>query len=312
MVIKHQGSDSQEGSVIGPVIFIVYVARLFDYCLKDLKHSAMVGYCDDNTGILGAKTASELSDNAEIFIARLSAFSARREIILNADKTQLLCSSSAIDVLNVGEMSLSPKKNLDLLGTIFESNGRFALNNESVAKDLSCRVGAVRRVLPHVSRGPLLREIGLALVIGKANYAAWITREARTRDQSSISSQQHIGQVAINDLARVLTGKSRKDRVRIIDLMNKARIPTYNEIIVKRASFEAWKAFNGGVLSSQLISSAESTRNAINNIVRPKTQSIADKNLANCWNASPELRSAQNKSSAKKAAAKLASEFRFL
>ena len=106
-----------------------------------------------------------------------------------------------------------------------------------VAKELACRVGAVRRILPHISRGPLLREIGLALVVGKANYAAWVTREAHLSSPTSTSHHpQHVGQVALNDLARVLLGKSRRDHISTKDLSNRARIPTYNEIIIKNGS----------------------------------------------------------------------------
>ena len=303
----------RQGSVLGPVIFIVYVSRLFDYCLKDLKNASMLGYCDDTSGIAGAKSPVELHEKTDVILARLTAFSAQREIVLNADKTQIMTSSSSIQSFESSGTSILPQKTLDLLGVIFESNGGFTTHNELTAKDLTRRVGAVRRVLPHISRGPLLREIGLALVVGKANYAAWITREARLKRPSSTNTfPQHRGQVALNDLARVITGKLRKDHISIKDLTNKANIPTLNEIIVKRAALEAWKAFNGGILSTQLIRSAQTSRNAANDIVRPKTQSIADRNLANCWNASPQLRSAKTKGEAQRAAAKLASESRFL
>ena len=139
-------------------------------------------------------------------------------------------------------------------------------NNDKVSKDLSRRVGAVRRLLPHISRGRLLREIGSALVIGKANYGCWVTRKARVTDDSAsgIPQQNHSGQVALNDLARVLTGYTRKDRISVKDLADKAGIPTLNELVVKRASLEAWKARNGGVLSGSASETVSNTRAATN------------------------------------------------
>ena len=210
--------------------------------------------------------------------------------------------------LKFGETEIAPEPTIDILNTVFEYSGRFTQHNEIVARDLSRRVGQVRRLTPHIPRGRLLREIGRALVIGKANCTAWVTREARLVKPQT--PRQHIGQVALNDLARVLTGHSRKQRIPVSVLNSKAGIPTFNEIIVNRAAVEAWKAMKGGALQILLESPSSSTRATNLGLVRSRNDSLACTNMRDCWNASPELREAKTIGAAKKAAKSLASRVR--
>ena len=181
------------------------------------------------------------------------------------------------------------------------------LHRESLKNSLEDK--HIAKLSSHLPCGKLLRQIGLSLVIGKANCGAWVTREVRLSDEDR-RSQQHPGQVAINDLARILTGHKRKDRVPVSVLADKANLPTINEIVVKRSATEAWKAMNGGALQNSLVVPSSSSRAASNKFVRPATNSIADTNLSKCWNRSQELREARNLNTAKKAAKKLASECR--
>ena len=264
-------------------------------------------------GLHAATTVDGLQENIELVAARLASFSARRGIVLNSEKTQVM-GPPTMGPVQIGNSLLTPSITMDLLGIIFDYYGRFKDNNNKMAKELAKRVGAIRHLLPHISRGPLLREIGQAIVIGKASYGSWITRKARVTDETNTGQRQqsHIGQIALNDLARVLTGHSRKDHISIIELASKAKLPTLNEVVVKRASLEAWKAKNGGALSDSIINISSNTRASTQCLVRPSSESIVDKNLSECWNSSENLRKAATKNAARTAAKQFSSEMRFL
>ena len=49
--------------------------------------------------------------------------------------------------------------------------------------------------------------------------------------------------VAVNDVARSISGRSRRDHVRVQDLLAKASLPSYNAISVRAVAMEAWKTF---------------------------------------------------------------------
>ena len=229
-------------------------------------------------------------------------------LMVHSDKTQLMTSNS-LGPCMIGETKLDPKQTSDLLGIIFDIIGNFRENNEATAEEMSRRVGAVRRLTAHIPRGKLLREIGSALVVGKASYGCWVTRVARVEDTRN--STQHVGQVQLNDLARILLGHTRKEHIRVTDLSNRANIPTMNELVIKRASLEAWKANNGGVLSRGLEKISTNTRAASASLIRSKTDSIPCKNLEACWNSFPDIRASVSKSAAKSKSKTISRQCRF-
>ena len=124
-------------------------------------------------------------------------------------------------------------------------------------------------------------------------------------------------QVALNDLARVLLGVQRKDKICIATLTNKVKLPTVIEIVVRQSALAAWKAAN--IPGCPLIDIATPfdtrTRGATKNLQKPKsTRCIAAKNLTEVWNTelATDLREATTLTGAKKAAARLAHLVRFL
>ena len=300
----------RQGSILGPTLFIAFVSGVFSYCTGNIQNTHMIGYADDNNGFHAAPTNDLLTTKVELCAERLTSFSARHGLALNMSKTQLMGSHN-FGPVQIGDVILHPQPTMEMLGTIFDFSGRFLVHNDTIAADMARRVGRVRRLTSRIPRGRLLREIGQALVVGKANCAAWVTREARLSNiPGAISKPQHVGQVALNDLARILTGHSRKDHIPVSVLIEKSGLPTLNEIVVKRSAVEAWKAMHGGALSGSIEYISTSSRATSNGMVKARTNSRPDKNLEKCWNASEELRNASTISAAKRAAKKLASESR--
>ena len=93
--------------------------------------------------------------------------------------------------------------------------------------------------------------------------------------------------------------------------MDRAKIPSLNEIVVRQAALNAWKAVNGGALAEFLQPRDSRTRAAECNLRRPVSRRcIAISNMANCWNASQPLRNAKTIGEARSAARKLANSVR--
>ncbi|QQP51425.1 Hypothetical protein FKW44_012783 [Caligus rogercresseyi] len=123
----------------------------------------------------------------------------------------------------------------DLLGVTFNRNLIFGSHREKNIQDVRKRIGST------ISRGLLLSEIARAIVIWKLQTSAGVTRSAKF---SSSAENTHspprakaskVTQLVINDLARVLLGIRRSDRLRVADLLNRSHFPSVKEIIVKEA-----------------------------------------------------------------------------
>jgi hypothetical protein len=76
--------------------------------------------------------------------------------------------------------------------------------------------------------------------MGKVGYATSTFVRPRTDSNADPhSADLRAAQVAINDVARTLTGKKRKDHVQVSDLLKKAKLPSINQVTVKSMLREA-------------------------------------------------------------------------
>ncbi len=125
-------------------------------------------------------------------------------------------------------------------------------------------------------------------------------------------------QTAINDCARSIIGSHRNDRMPIPTLLERAGIPSMNQLIVEQLAIETWKGMNyendgikipiGQILrphtASQRLTRASST-----NCIPPPTKFKSDTFAwfaYRIWNDSPPLRSAPTLSAARKIAKTIA------
>ena len=115
----------------------------------------------------------------------------------------------------------------------------------------------------------------------------------------------------MNDLARTLLNVRRADHFHTEDLMDRAKLPTLNEIVARQAALNAWKAVNGGTLAEFLQPFDSRTRGAEGNLRKPVSRRcLAISNMANCWNSYEPLRIAKTIGEARSAARKLANVVR--
>ena len=182
-------------------------------------------------------------------------------------------------------------------------------HNTLIHNDLRRRLGMVRNLACQMPRGKLLSEIGRSLIIGRLQCNAFVTRPARIGAKASTprhSSAAGTTQVLLNDLSRVLLGVSRADRLKTEDLLDRAEVPTMNQIVVRQSALNAWRAVHDGALKEVLVPFDDRTRGAANNLRRPVSQrSISSCNMALTWNASSKLREAKSLGEARVEARKL-------
>ena len=158
--------------------------------------------------------------------------------------------------------------------------------------DLQQRVGIVWRLAKKLSWGRLLSEIARSLVIGKVQCNAWVTRQVRLNPQQPRTGEDVATQRIVTEFARTLIAAKRADRLRVIDLADRAGLPTLNEIVVKQAAVAAWKAVKGGALHDLLQLYDDRTRGHLRNLRRAlSNRCTASSNMANVWNSYEQFRS---------------------
>jgi hypothetical protein len=272
----------------------------------------------------GAKVADPLhtlTDKAN----RFTRWAKGNGLALNAGKTQLLicgggkCAAESLIVLN--DKVVKPSETLELLGTRVDKRLTFCPHDKAVAAAARSRASTIAKLTQHLPLVEYLRQLASGLVVGKLSHAMAAVTTIRLTAKDIISDCAKATQVALNDVARSIVGCKRSDRVEIEELLESARIPSFNRLVATATAMEAWKSFhstNGGsgrcnpvgeLRFSRTITSSRSPRAAtageIHVPLRGHTTLV--RQSAVIWNRVPELRLASTLAEAKRAVKSFAS-----
>ena len=261
-------------------------------------------YADDTSSVTASDTWENVERGMTKVATNLENYSRANGLCLNVGKTQ---------TLNLGGSKETTTATLKILGVEVEKSVGFSSHHTTMLADLRRRVGIVRRMATKLSRGRLLSEIARALVVGKVQCNAWVTRRVRLSPEQPRNGDDVATQRTMTELARTLIGARRADRLRVQDLADRAALPTLNEIVTRQAAIAAWKSVKGGALHDLLQLYDDRTRGHLRNLRRPLShRCIAASNMADVWNASEHLRSATTLTQAKTAAKKFATTVRHI
>ncbi|QQP48876.1 Hypothetical protein FKW44_009335 [Caligus rogercresseyi] len=197
-----------------------------------------------------------------------------------------------------------------MLGAKFDSTLSLNLNVDIMARAARVRANMVVRLAKHIPRGPYLHQLAKGIVLGKLGYAVSAVTPVRFGG-SNPTGPLAAAQVALNDVARTLTGSLRREHIPVRDLLKSAGLPSINTMAVRSAAMEAWKAFwsrdgeEGGrnPLGLMLFEKKNGKE------TRSDAAGIADTLVCaarTAWNKSPQLRQARTWRAARDAAIALA------
>jgi hypothetical protein len=188
-----------------------------------------------------------------------------------------------------------------------------------VARATSQRASLIARLRHHLPQGPYLRQLAASIILGKISHALPAVATPRlVAANGGANTHYKAVQVAINDVARSITGKSRRDHLPVSNLLDLAKIPSVNAMVVSAVAFEAWKAHrssDGGNGSRNPIGAhvfdglkGRETRSTDEGIVpiALRGHNTMVTSVATVWNAFPDLRAADTIGAAKRAAKALA------
>ncbi len=309
-----------QGSLLGPTLFIALTFDLPE-SLGVQDHEGITIYADDIC-IWSAHRSRDVVRNRMTMISdKLAEYALENSLSLNASKTQILWigTSSPPPVMICGTAVL-PQGELQLLGLMFDSGLTLSPYLRSLERAAGSLLALARRLLVHLPRGDHARDVVRSLVTGRLCYGSPLL-PVRLTDADPTCQLMQAVQVKINDIARLLTGASRADRVPVEELLAASEMPSLNRTAVKTTVIETWKCLQscdgpkgernplGVFLSVPFPSSSSSsrvTRSAAAGDLPPplrKRDEVFVWNAVKIYNESlPSLRSAKTLSSVHKLA----------
>jgi hypothetical protein len=314
----------RQGSCMGPVLFIIVTRTIPDAlscgAMTTVESTAAM-YADDVHNI-GAGQLSDIAAEASALCRRMAAAAQQLGLFLNESKTQhmlLNTGGSTRDEFSAlatrlardatppmpAPPPLTPE--IELLGFQLDPNLSVAPYIDKLRTTLRQRLGLIRRL--HSLLPPHARRIlAAAMTDGLVNTFAVLSFKVRLSNEDTTSSAAEGIQVVINDIARAAVGLTRKDRVHVSDVLDRANILGVNRTVARNAGLLAWQAKKRDHVLHWIHSSLASTsgRLAADGRLRPLKPSVAARSraVANCirvWNECQPLRQAKTAHSARKA-----------
>jgi hypothetical protein len=236
---------------------------------------------------------------------------------MNVAKTQVLISAGSgrtADLsVNVDGVEIKAGETLELLGVRFDRKFATAPHVAHLAVVAKQRAAMISRLAHHLPQGAYLRQLAHGLVFGKIGHALAVVAAPRTTEGTPTPTALKAVQVAVNNVARSVTGCRRSEHVRVEDLNKQAGFPLLNELVTRSVALETWAAFHsdeGGTRNPLGVTMFESTRYNRDTRAAASGQ-VPDRSGGGTlvstglgvWNSCPDLRAATTKGAAKKAAA---------
>jgi hypothetical protein len=320
----------RQGSILGPILYLVLVADMPD-CLG-IGEEDNSGYADDTAIWAVGRDLASVRDLLEARADAFARFASGNGLVLNAAKTQLMVGGNiknrdiASFSVSVNGIKVGPTNEMELLGVKFDNNFTTSPHDTSVAKSARQRAALIARLAHHLPRGEYLRQLARGLVIGKISFALAAVVAPRLGSGGAPPSAAYKSvQVAINDVARSITGIKRTDHMKIPSLLHLAGLPSVNELAVRAVAMESWKANHSSDGKNgernpigKFIFPATPTTSSLDSsrTTRSKTAGIIHNPLreantfavhaANVWNTSLALREAPTRNAASAVAKLLA------
>ena len=230
-----------QGSILGPLLFLVMIADLPTYVISDMEMANMMSYADDCNIYVYAKSLGMLKYKLETLSKRMILYCQKTGLILNNEKTQLMTSTKKDFEVNIGSCLIKAKHEINILGVDYDTN--FTTNPclEKLARDAKTRAALINRLsfgLPPY----LLSTFANGLLMGKILAAAPATVPIRLEweDRGSYTITEEINK-AIKATARSITRTKLSDKIKSEVTLQKARIQCLNKAAASAMAVLVWK-----------------------------------------------------------------------
>ena len=274
-----------KGRKAGPLLFIFVTMVNFA-----LLRSA-VGYADDTSN--AKSQVAELNADSKALVS----LSKELGLVLNPTKTQCIIYGKVpdeADPITVDGVTITPSDN-KLQPQVYL---------KELADSVLYRKHVVGRLSAHLPPN-VLKMFARATVLGKMRTYLHLSLKVRLSENDPKTEWGRKLQGIVNDVARVVAKKRRKDHVRVEDLLKKGGLESVNAMVCSNSAMLAWKAskpespLHGLFLGMIPNGSTRSRAAGKIEVPPPNTKNLALWNMAVTWKSIPDLRVAKSEGKAK-------------
>jgi len=274
-------------------------------------------YADDTFVIVEADNEEDLREKLEEEGENILRFFASNRMVANASKTAMVVfrqpSDRAQFQIKLRGEAITETSGEKLLGVQIQSDLKWTKQTDKVVSEVNYALSVLSRLKDHL-RQKELRLIADGLVQSKIRYClpVYAAESLRFQETDPQSTSLLRIQRTQNDMLRIVTGKRRRDHVRISSMLESTGFMSVNQMAAYALLLELWKAreFDVPLLNRLLDRRRDDNRTLrsdSSNWVSTNGQDTIALNCAKLWNlASPKFKCTNLINVAKLEAKKLA------
>ena len=204
---------------------------------------------------------------------------------------------SLADSCAVDGVTIAPSERISILGFTLDKKLQPQVYLKELADGVLYRKHVVGRLSAHLPPN-ILKMFARATVLGKMRTYLHLSLKVRLSEKDPKADWGRKLQVIVNDVARIVTKKKRKDHVRVEDLLKKGGLQSVNAMVCSGSAMLAWPLH--GLFQSMTPNGCTRSKAAGKiEVPTPNTKNLALWNMAVTWNAIPDLRVAKSEGKAK-------------
>jgi hypothetical protein len=302
-----------QGSILGPLLFLVMVADLPEYVTSGTPKAKMMCYADDSTLYQTAVSKESLKSDLELMSKKMIRYCNDNGLVINSAKTKLLLSSKDNFEVVVGDSIVCADPEICLLGIDYNTNFATSPYLQKLATEAKSRAAMIYRLSFSVPSN-LLSLLANGLVIGKilAAAPAAIPFKLAHDDRAANLATENINR-SIKSVARTITKTALSDKVSSKSILEKAGLRTLNEMVASQTALMVWKSkkakdpLGRNLFPDRSIMRHTRSINSTNATQPvPGNKTLAANLMARAWNSSTELHTVTTIGAAKSVARKWA------
>ena len=126
-----------QGSILGPILFLVMIYDMPRFLANDrlLTSSRLTGYANDTTVYVRSKSIEHLIFELERIATIMIKVCNENGLIINSQKTQILCTAREEIKVKIGNDSVLSNKTISLLGLEYDENLSTAPNLRKLSRE---------------------------------------------------------------------------------------------------------------------------------------------------------------------------------